>query len=92
MDQVQRFIAANTFQFGYVMQEASRQWIEKDPTGALTVGPCNFFVEKSGTYHEILDKLELIEKVWRNGSLDDLDEAMRKCFDGNTASEEGDNQ
>jgi hypothetical protein len=91
MDQVQRFIAANAFQFGYIMHEASRQWIEANPSGALTVGPCNADIVKSGRYHEILNKLELIEIVWRNGSLDDLDEVMRKCFD-DKAVEEGDNQ
>jgi hypothetical protein len=93
MDQVQRFIVANSFHYGYIMQEASRQWIANDPIGALTVGPCNYFIEKSGSYHEILDKLDLIENAWRNGSLDDLDEVMHKCFVNKKPSEveEGDN-
>lgn len=58
MDEVQAFIAKNQHQFGYIMQEASRQWIAKDPVGALTVGDCNFVIQKHGQYHEILEKLE----------------------------------
>lgn len=58
MDEVQAFIARNKHQFGYIMQEASRQWIQKDPVGALTVGPCNIFIEKDGNYHELQDKVE----------------------------------
>lgn len=62
MDEVQRFILNNQHQLGYIMQEASNQWIEKDPIGALTVGPCCFFIKKYGGYHEILDKLQELEK------------------------------
>lgn len=58
MDEVQAFIARNQHQFGYIMQEASKQWIQKDPVGALTVGPCNIFIEKDGNYHELQDKVE----------------------------------
>lgn len=63
MDSVQRFISENQHQFGYIMSEASRQWIEKDSVGALTVGDCNFVVEKHGQYHEILKKMEEYEKA-----------------------------
>jgi len=61
MDSVQKFISENSHQFGYIMQEASRQWIEKDPDGALTVGTCNGFIQQYGDYHTILDKLQAIE-------------------------------
>lgn len=63
MDEVQRFITSNQHQFGYIMGEASRQWIAKDPVGALTVGPCNIFVEKDGGYHELLEKVEQLSKT-----------------------------
>ena len=63
MDEVQKFIASNSHQFGYIMQEASRQWVEKDPIGALTVGECNYFVEKCGQYHELLEKVQRYEKA-----------------------------
>jgi hypothetical protein len=62
MDSVQQFIANNSHQFGYIMQEAARQWAEKDPVGALTVGTCKAFVDEHGDYHELLDKLEAIQK------------------------------
>lgn len=62
MDEVQTFIARNQHQFGYIMQEASRQWIAKDPVGALTVGVCNLVIQKHGQYHEILEKLEKREQ------------------------------
>ncbi|MED4399827.1 hypothetical protein [Metabacillus fastidiosus] len=58
MDKVQEFISKNQHQFGYIMQEASRQWIQKDPKGALTVGPCNIFIQEDGGYHELQDRLE----------------------------------
>jgi hypothetical protein len=64
MDEVKKFIANNSHQFGYIMQEVSRQWIAKDPKGALTVGPCNLFIERYGDYHEIQDKKEQAEKQW----------------------------
>jgi hypothetical protein len=62
MDKVQKFISENSHQFGYIMQEASSQWIAKDPDGALTVGACNGFVKQYGDYHTILDKLQAIEE------------------------------
>lgn len=62
MDEVQTFITRNKHQYGYIMQEASRQWIKENPTGALTVGPCNIFVEKYGDYHVLQDKNEDLEK------------------------------
>ncbi|MEC0232658.1 hypothetical protein [Paenibacillus alba] len=62
MDEVQRFIVKNQHQFGYIMQEASRQWIAKDPVGALTVGDCHSVVKKYGQYHELLEKNEKLEK------------------------------
>lgn len=62
MDSIQRFISENQHQFGYIMQEASRQWIVKDPVGALTVGDCNFFVQKYGKYHDLLEKIERLEE------------------------------
>lgn len=58
MDDVQAFISKNQHQFGYVMQVASEQWKKKDPVGALTVGPCNYYIEKHGDYHTVLDKLQ----------------------------------
>jgi hypothetical protein len=61
-DEVQNFIARNSYQFGYIMGEASRRWIENDPIGALTVGPCNAFIEKYGDYHELQDKVESQQK------------------------------
>jgi hypothetical protein len=64
MDEVQKFIANNSHQFGYIMQEASRQWIAKDPIGAFTVGDCNFVIEKHGQYHKILEKKEKAEVQW----------------------------
>ncbi|AMB18778.1 hypothetical protein BH780_gp195 [Bacillus phage Eldridge] len=69
MDSVQKFISENSHQFGYIMQEASRQWAAKDPVGALTVGTCKSFVDSYGDYHTILDKLQAIEepKVAKNG-------------------------
>lgn len=65
MDKVQTFIFENQHQFGYIMQEASRQWIEKDPSGALTVGTCNAYVKHYGDYHEVLEKSHRFEKVLR---------------------------
>ncbi|WP_245640056.1 hypothetical protein [Paenibacillus dakarensis] len=62
MDEVQRFIANNQHQFGYIMGEASRQWIAKDPVGALTVGDCHSVVQRHGQYHELLGKIEQLEK------------------------------
>lgn len=64
MDSVQRFISENQHQLGYIMNEASRQWIKNDKVGALTVGDCNFVVEKYGQYHEILDELEKIKPLY----------------------------
>ncbi|GMG71799.1 hypothetical protein ICR95_20810 [Priestia megaterium] len=66
MDKVQKFISENQHQFGYIMQEASRQWIKKNPSGALTVGTCNAFIEHYGSYHQILDKLERYEEVLKD--------------------------
>lgn len=62
MDEVQRFIANNQHQFGYIMNEASRQWIKKDSKGALTVGPCNLFIDKYGDYHQLQDENERLQK------------------------------
>jgi hypothetical protein len=61
MDEVQKFVANNLHQFGYIMQEASRQWIAKDPTGALTVGPCNISINRYGDYYKLLDKNEKLQ-------------------------------
>ncbi|UGB31688.1 hypothetical protein [Metabacillus sp. B2-18] len=63
VDEVQKFIANNQHQFGYIMQEASRQWIEKDPVGALTVGECNFVIQKYGSYHEILKNVQAVDTL-----------------------------
>ncbi|WP_255294309.1 hypothetical protein [Bacillus wiedmannii] len=62
MDSVRQFIANNSHQFGYIMQEAARQWGEKDPVGALTVGPCKGTIDVNGSYLELLHKLEAIQK------------------------------
>ncbi|MEB8805042.1 hypothetical protein P4G82_25060 [Bacillus cereus] len=62
MDSVQQFIANNSHQFGYIMHEAAKQWAEKCPTGALTVGPCKGTVDVYGEYHELLEKLEAMQK------------------------------
>lgn len=56
MDEVQSFIARNQHQLGYIMQEASRQWIKNDSVGALTVGDCNGVIKKYGEYHVLLEK------------------------------------
>ena len=82
MDAVQRFISENQHQFGYIMHEASRQWIEKDKVGALTVGDCNVVIEKYGQYHEILEKMQSYEKALKdiaecNGVLDVYDAVKR---------------
>ena len=63
MDAVQTFVLNNQHQLGYIMQEASRQWSEKDPKGALTVGECNVFIEKYGQYHEVLEKMQRYKKA-----------------------------
>lgn len=63
MDSVQKFISENQHQFGYIMHEASRQWIAKDKVGALTVGDCNLIIEKYGQYHEILEKMQRYEEA-----------------------------
>lgn len=65
MDNVKRFIAANHHQLGYIMHEASREWIKLNPSGALTVGPCNAEIIKFGEYRDILDKLHAIEDILR---------------------------
>jgi predicted transcriptional regulator len=57
LDEVQAFIARNQHQFGYIMGEASRQWQEKDPVGALTVGDCAAVVKHYGSYGQLLDKV-----------------------------------
>ncbi|MBK5492199.1 hypothetical protein JFU02_04510 [Bacillus sp. TH13] len=62
VDSVQQFIANNSHQFGYIMHEAAKQWAEKCPTGALTVGPCKGTVDVYGEYHELLEKLEAMQK------------------------------
>ncbi|USK43551.1 hypothetical protein [Cytobacillus oceanisediminis] len=63
MDEVQKFISENQHQFGYIMQEASRQWIAKDPIGALTVGQCVGTIKANGAYIQLLDKVERYEKA-----------------------------
>ena len=63
MDNVQIFIRRNKHQLGYIMDEASRVWIETDPIGAFTVGECNAVVTKYGKYHELLEKIELLESI-----------------------------
>ena len=63
VDKVEQFISENKHQLGYIMGEASRQWIKENPAGALTVGPCNVFIEKYGDYHTLQDKVERYEKV-----------------------------
>jgi predicted nuclease with TOPRIM domain len=73
MDEVQRFIANNQHQFGYIMQEASRQWIANNPSGALTVGPCNIYIEKYGDYHTLQDKVERQQKEIE-GYIDDVEQ------------------
>jgi hypothetical protein len=63
MDKVQKFISENQHQFGYIMQEASRQWIAKDPIGALTVGQCAGTIKNNGAYIQLLDKVERYERA-----------------------------
>jgi hypothetical protein len=62
LDEVQAFISENKHQLGYIMQEASRQWIEMDSSGALTVGPCNIFIKKYGDYHKLQDENEGLKR------------------------------
>jgi hypothetical protein len=61
LDELQKFIANNSHQFGYIMQEASRQWKSKDPLGALTIGPCAIFIDRYGDYHKLQDKNEKLQ-------------------------------
>ena len=84
MDEVQKFISENQHQLGYIMQEASRQWIEKDKVGALTVGDCNFVVEKHGEYHEILEKMQQYEKalqeIYEWSKVDCIHKRLDNCY------------
>lgn len=64
MDEVQKFVSQNQYQLGYIMQEASRQWVQNDPVGALTVGTCKAFIDKYGEYHALQEKVEMLEKQW----------------------------
>ncbi|MGH0944688.1 hypothetical protein ACQVTS_26415 [Bacillus mycoides] len=96
MDKVQEFIANNSHQFGYIMDEAARQWAEKDPKGALTVGPCKTYTDTYGDYHKVLDKLfGFIEKKEKNvtsvevevdtkeanGNIKELTAAVNECVE-----------
>lgn len=63
MNSVQSFISENHHQLGYIMQEASRQWIERDSVGAFTVGDCNYLIQKYGEYYEVLEKMQEYEKA-----------------------------
>ena len=69
MDNVQKFISENQHQLGYIMSEASMIWIKNNPSGALTVGECNFVVQKYGQYHEVLEKMQKYEKILRSHDL-----------------------
>ncbi|WJE55483.1 hypothetical protein QRE66_27735 (plasmid) [Bacillus cereus] len=62
MDEIQRFIANNTHQLGYIMDEASRKWIEQDPKGALTVGASKGTLDTYGSYYDLLEKLACLEE------------------------------
>lgn len=62
VDVVEQFVSENKHQLGYIMQVASNQWKEVDPCGALTVGTTASFENKYGSYHKILDELELRKK------------------------------
>lgn len=75
MDEVQKFISENQHQFGYIMQEASRQWIAKDPIGALTVGQCAGTIKANGAYLQLLDKVERYEKA-----LKEIEEARENYY------------
>lgn len=76
MDEVQLFIARNQHQLGYIMNEASRQWIKNDPVGAFTVGECNYVIDKYGQYHEILEKVHKYEKA-----LEQIEECISDFYD-----------
>lgn len=84
MDAVQKFISENQHQFGYIMQEASRQWIKKDKVGALTVGDCNYLVEKHGQYNEILEKMQQYEKaleeIYELSKVDGIHKRLDNCY------------
>ncbi|MFJ7952171.1 hypothetical protein ACIQZG_11655 [Lysinibacillus sp. NPDC096418] len=84
MDAVQKFISENQHQFRYIMHEASRQWFEKDKVGALTVGDCNFVVEKHGQYHEILEKMQKYEKaleeIYEWSKVDCVHKRLDNCY------------
>lgn len=56
------FVEKHSYMYGRLMQIISQLWQEKDPSGALTVGPCAFFVNSVGDYHSIQDRMELAEK------------------------------
>lgn len=77
MDNVQKFISDNQHQLGYIMNEASRQWIKSDKIGALTVGECNVFIEKYGKYHEILEKMQRYEEALKRVQKETTDYATR---------------
>lgn len=56
------FVEKHSYMYGRLMQIISQLWQEKDPVGALTVGPCAYFVNVVGTYHSIQDRMEAAEK------------------------------
>lgn len=61
MNQVEKFIRENTHQLGNIMHVAATVWAEKDPVGALTVGPCKFYIDNFGDYHTLLDAIGKIQ-------------------------------
>lgn len=87
MDSVQRFISENQHQFGYIMHEASRQWIAKDKIGAFTVGECNLVIEKYGQHHEILEKMQRYERalklIDKNATSGHVRNIVKKALEGN---------
>jgi hypothetical protein len=34
--------------FGFVIQQAAREWLRRDPRGAIVTGPCAFFTVPCG--------------------------------------------
>lgn len=59
--EVMVFAESRKYMYGRMMQIISHLWQEKDPVGALTVGPCAAFVNSLGDYHTLQDRMESAE-------------------------------
>lgn len=75
MDSVQKFIWNNQHQLGYIMQEASRKWVENDPVGAFVIGGCKATVDAEAT-------MKMYEEQYLQDTIDILYD-----YDGNRTVE-----